>query len=76
MPHTRMLCLPICSFNWTLDNAHGQVVRGMDHNPNQMYHFATCGDDCCAKFWDARKLDKPLITRQDHSHWYKLVCNF
>lgn len=56
-------------FNWTLDNAHSQVVRGMDHNPNQMYHFATCGDDCCAKFWDARKLEKPLITRQDHSHW-------
>ena len=58
-----------CSFNWTMDNGHSQVIRGMDYNPNQMYHFATCGDDCCAKFWDARKLDKPLITRQDHSHW-------
>ena len=66
----------LCSFNWTLDNGHSQVVRGMDYNPNQMYHFATCGDDCCAKFWDARKLDKPLITRQDHSHWSVLfyVC--
>ena len=47
-----------------------EPLRGMGHNPNQMYHFAICSDDCCAKFWDTHKLDKLLImiTRQDHSH--------
>ena len=44
-------------------------MRGMDFNPNKPYHFASCGDDCSVKFWDSRKLDSPLATRQDHSHW-------
>lgn len=58
------------SFSFTLEQPHGPCVRGMDYNPNKPYHFASCGDDCTVKFWDCRKLDTPLIVRQDHSHWY------
>ena len=58
------------SFSFTLEQPHGPCVRGMDFNPNKPYHFASCGDDCTVKYWDSRKLDTPLIVRQDHSHWY------
>jgi len=58
---------------YTIDNAHGQLVRDMDFNPNRQYIIATCGDDCRTKFWDLRSSDKPLKILDDHSHW--LVCN-
>ena len=55
--------------SFTMEAPHGPCVRGLDYNPNKPYHFASCGDDCTVKFWDSRRLDVPLATRQDHSHW-------
>ena len=60
-----------CRMAFSLDAPHGLCVRGMDYNPNKPYVFASCGDDCRTKFWDSRKLATPLLTRQDHSHWYR-----
>ena len=52
-----------------LDHHHGSCVRDIDCNPNRPYYFVSCGDDCSAQFWDWRKLERPLLTCQDHSHW-------
>lgn len=54
---------------YMIENAHGQLVRDLDFNPNRQYIIATCGDDCRTKFWDVRSPDKPLKTLDDHSHW-------
>ena len=51
------------------DHRHSYCVRDISNNPNKPYYFATCGDDCTVKFWDIRKLDNPLLSRKDHSHW-------
>lgn len=55
--------------SWAIDNAHGQLVRELDFNPNKQYYLATCGDDCQTKFWDVRKTSLPLLILSDHSHW-------
>ena len=52
-----------------LDHHHGPCIRDIDSNPNRPYYFVSCGDDCTTQFWDWRKLQGPLVTRQDHSHW-------
>ncbi|CAH1773380.1 unnamed protein product, partial [Owenia fusiformis] len=52
-----------------IENAHNQVVRDLDFNPNKQYYLATCGDDCKAKFWDIRNTSQPVKTLSDHSHW-------
>lgn len=52
-----------------LDHHHGPCIRDIDTNPNKPYHLVSCGDDCTIQFWDWRKLQAPLITRRDHSHW-------
>lgn len=54
---------------WTIDNAHCQLVRDVDFNPNKQYYLATCGDDGCSKFWDSRDTSEPIAARSDHSHW-------
>ncbi|KFM72860.1 Protein TSSC1, partial [Stegodyphus mimosarum] len=54
---------------WSFENAHGQLVRYLDFNPNKQYYIATCGDDCQTKFWDVRNNTKPLLVFSDHSHW-------
>lgn len=54
---------------YLIDNAHGQLVRDIDFNPNRQYIIATCGDDCRTKFWDVRNVEKPLKSLDDHSHW-------
>lgn len=66
-------CVPI--FIWfrpcfSIEQAHEQQVRDIDFNPNKIYHFATCGDDCQVHYWDSRKTKEPLMIRRDHSHWY------
>lgn len=57
------------SFAWTISNAHGQLVRNLDFNPNAQYYLATCGDDCESRFWDVRNVTKPVVTMLNHSHW-------
>ncbi|XP_067934587.1 EARP-interacting protein homolog isoform X2 [Watersipora subatra] len=54
---------------YSIDNAHGQLVRDLDFNPNRQYILATCGDDCRTKFWDVRSPNNCLKTLDDHSHW-------
>ncbi|KAG8311912.1 EARP-interacting protein homolog [Homalodisca vitripennis] len=54
---------------WVIENAHAQLVRDLDFNPNRQYYLGTCGDDGCSKFWDFRKPGEAIISRSDHSHW-------
>ncbi|XP_054275007.1 EARP-interacting protein homolog [Macrosteles quadrilineatus] len=54
---------------WVIENAHSQLVRDLDFNPNRQYYVGTCGDDGCSKFWDVRRPTEPVIVRSDHSHW-------
>eukprot|EP00057_Strongylocentrotus_purpuratus_P001609 XP_001200158.2 PREDICTED: protein TSSC1 [Strongylocentrotus purpuratus] len=52
-----------------IENAHGQLVRDLDFNPNKQYYMASCGDDCSVKFWDVRNTEWPVMVQNDHSHW-------
>ncbi|KAK2489970.1 hypothetical protein MC885_006069 [Smutsia gigantea] len=52
-----------------IENAHGQLVRDLDVNPNKQYYLASCGDDCKVKFWDTRNATEPVKTLEEHSHW-------
>lgn len=54
---------------WTVENAHCQLVRDLDFNPNKQYYMATCGDDGYSRFWDVRNPSEPAVARADHSHW-------
>ena len=59
-----------CRQAYCIDSAHGQLVRGLDFNPNRQYYLASCGDDCLAKFWDIRNVTEPVKVLSDHSHWF------
>lgn len=54
---------------WSIDDAHGQLVRDLDCNPNKQCHLVTGGDDGCVKVWDCRMVKAPVFERSDHSHW-------
>ncbi|XP_034015663.1 EARP-interacting protein homolog [Thalassophryne amazonica] len=54
---------------YCIENAHGQLVRDLDFNPNRQYYLASCGDDCKIKFWDVRNVQEPVKTLEEHSHW-------
>ncbi|XP_060653943.1 EARP and GARP complex-interacting protein 1 [Drosophila nasuta] len=54
---------------WSIDDAHGQLVRDLDCNPNKQCHLVTGGDDGCLKVWDCRMVKAPVFERSDHSHW-------
>ncbi|XP_056282375.1 EARP-interacting protein homolog isoform X2 [Pseudoliparis swirei] len=54
---------------YCIENAHGQLVRDLDFNPNRQYYLASCGDDCKVKFWDVRNVHEPVKTLEEHSHW-------
>ncbi|XP_021102883.1 protein TSSC1 isoform X3 [Heterocephalus glaber] len=54
---------------YCIENAHGQLVRDLDFNPNKQYYLASCGDDCKVKFWDTRNVTEPVRTLEEHSHW-------
>lgn len=55
---------------YCIENAHGQLVRDLDFNPNRQYYLASCGDDCKVKFWDVRSVQEPVKTLEEHSHWW------
>ena len=59
---------------YCIENAHGQLVRDLDFNPNKQYYLTSCGDDCKVKFWDTRNVTEPVKTLEEHSHWYGLLC--
>ncbi|XP_050402615.1 EARP and GARP complex-interacting protein 1 [Patella vulgata] len=54
---------------YTIENAHGQLVRDIDFNPNKQYYLVSCGDDCRVRFWDTRNVSEPLKVLSEHSHW-------
>ncbi|KAL4624078.1 protein TSSC1, partial [Arapaima gigas] len=54
---------------YCIENAHGQLARDLDFNPNKQYYLASCGDDCKVKFWDVRSIGEPVKTLEEHSHW-------
>ncbi|MBN3281128.1 EIPR1 protein, partial [Polyodon spathula] len=54
---------------YCIENAHGQLVRDLDFNPNKQYYLASCGDDCKVKFWDVRNINEPVKSLEEHSHW-------
>ena len=54
---------------YCIENAHGQLVRDLDFNPNKQYYLASCGDDCKVRFWDTRNVAEPVKTLEEHSHW-------
>uniref|UniRef100_A0A6A7GAG6 Protein TSSC1-like n=1 Tax=Hirondellea gigas TaxID=1518452 RepID=A0A6A7GAG6_9CRUS len=55
-----------------IENAHRQLIRDIDYNPNKPYHIVTGGEDRAVKFWDLRKSSHPLIVLSgSHTHW---VC--
>ncbi|KAI8120198.1 hypothetical protein FF38_09523 [Lucilia cuprina] len=54
---------------WSIEEAHGQLVRDIDCNPNKQCHFVTGGDDGFIKIWDCRLPKEPVFVRNDHSHW-------
>ncbi|KAL9655368.1 hypothetical protein ABK040_011209 [Willaertia magna] len=53
-------------------NAHDQLVRSIEYNPNLPNYLGSCGDDSLVKFWDVRNSKEPLRVVCGHSHW---VCN-
>nr|XP_020503660.2 EARP-interacting protein homolog [Labrus bergylta] len=67
-PLSLSFCL-LSSQIYSIENAHGQLVRDLDFNPNRQYYLASCGDDCKVKFWDVRNVQEPVKTLEEHSHW-------
>jgi len=55
--------------SFSIENAHSQMIRDLDLNPNKQYYLASCSDDCKVKFWDIRNTKECLMNRSDHSHW-------
>lgn len=55
---------------WSINEAHGQLIRDIDCNPNKQCHLVTGGDDGTLKIWDSRNSKEALFVRSDHSHWY------
>ncbi|KAG1682467.1 EARP-interacting [Nymphon striatum] len=54
---------------YCIENAHCQLVRDIDFNPNKQYYLVSCGDDCYTKFWDIRNTSESLLSISNHSHW-------
>ncbi|XP_027201607.2 EARP-interacting protein homolog [Dermatophagoides pteronyssinus] len=54
---------------WQITQAHSQMIRDMDFNPNSQHYLATGGDDCQVKFWDIRDTTKPILKMLHHTHW-------
>uniref|UniRef100_A0AAG5D7L5 EIPR1-like beta-propeller domain-containing protein n=1 Tax=Anopheles atroparvus TaxID=41427 RepID=A0AAG5D7L5_ANOAO len=54
---------------WSIDEAHSQLVRDLDCNPNKQCHIATGGDDGVLKVWDFRNTKEHVFARSDHHHW-------
>jgi len=64
-------CWDLTSMSETtcIPNAHEDVIRDVDYNPNKPYHLVTGGDDRRIRLWDLRKVKQPLKIMGGHSHW-------
>ncbi|XP_055609272.1 EARP-interacting protein homolog [Uranotaenia lowii] len=54
---------------WAIEDAHSQLVRDLDCNPNKQFHIVTGGDDGILKIWDSRNTKEHVFARNDHHHW-------
>ncbi|KAH8301185.1 hypothetical protein KR018_006711 [Drosophila ironensis] len=54
---------------WSVSEAHAQMARDLDCNPNKQCHLVTGGDDGYLRIWDCRMPKAPVFERSDHSHW-------
>ncbi|XP_050074946.1 EARP-interacting protein homolog [Anopheles maculipalpis] len=54
---------------WSIEEAHSQMVRDLDCNPNKQCHIVTGGDDGVMKVWDFRNTKEHVFARSDHHHW-------
>uniref|UniRef100_A0A8D8D6U7 Protein TSSC1 n=2 Tax=Culex pipiens TaxID=7175 RepID=A0A8D8D6U7_CULPI len=54
---------------WVIEDAHSQLVRDLDCNPNKQCHIVTGGDDGVMKIWDFRNTKEHVFARNDHHHW-------
>jgi WD40 repeat protein len=54
---------------WTIEDAHSQLVRDLDCNPNKQCHIVTGGDCGTIKIWDYRMTKEPVFSRNSHQHW-------
>ncbi|KAL9701842.1 hypothetical protein quinque_005283 [Culex quinquefasciatus] len=54
---------------WIIEDAHSQLVRDLDCNPNKQCHIVTGGDDGVMKIWDFRNTKEHVFARNDHHHW-------
>ncbi|XP_058833089.1 EARP-interacting protein homolog [Topomyia yanbarensis] len=54
---------------WVIEDAHSQLVRDVDCNPNKQCHIVTGGDDGVMKIWDFRNTKEHVFARSDHNHW-------
>lgn len=54
---------------WSIEDAHNQLVRDLDCNPNKQCHIVTGGDDGAVKVWDCRMPKEAIFSRNDHAHW-------
>lgn len=54
---------------WSIEEAHHQMIRDLDCNPNKHCHIATGGDDGVLNIWDSRYIKDAVFTRKDHQHW-------
>jgi len=52
-----------------IENAHEDLIRDIDYNPNKPYHIVTAGDDRRIHLWDMRNAKQPLKVLANHSHW-------
>ena len=50
-------------------DAHSQLIRDIDYNPNRLHVVATAGNDRRVKFWDLRSPKQPLKILTGHTHW-------
>jgi WD40 repeat protein len=53
----------------TIANAHEDLVKDVDFNPNKPFHLLSCGADRRVRLWDLRKPGEALKTLCSHSHW-------
>ena len=67
--HLFLLDTRTASTTSTKLQAHSDVIRDIDYNPNKAYHLVTAGDDRRVRIWDNRNMTAPLKTLFGHGHW-------
>lgn len=56
-----------------IPNAHENLIRCIDVNPNKPHQIVSGADDCQIKLWDTRNVRLPIKQFSHHSHWIQDV---